>query len=36
MMNMMDMLKWKIIEWLVRYNVLAVARVSARAGRRMR
>lgn len=33
---MMDMLKWKMIEWLVRHNVLAVARVRAQGGRRMR
>lgn len=31
---MLDMLKWKIIELLIRWNVLAVATVKANSGRR--
>lgn len=33
---MMEMLKWKVIELLVRMNVLAVAPVKANSGRGMR
>lgn len=29
MINRMEMLKWKVIELLIRFNVLAVARVKA-------
>lgn len=31
---MLDMLKWKVIELLIRWNVLAVATVKANSGRR--
>lgn len=36
MIGMMEMLKWKVIELLVRMNVLAVAPVKANSGRGMR